>query len=76
MLKTLSYDCGNPVQFVCGHSPAHFLCHSRAGGNRAWFVISYLILGIILCCVFINSKSVAQFNRPYSRLRGNDKLRN
>ena len=21
-LKTLSYDCGNPVQYVCGHSPA------------------------------------------------------
>ena len=21
-LKTLAYDCGNPVQYVCGHSPA------------------------------------------------------
>ena len=21
-MKTLSYDCGNPVQYVCGHSPA------------------------------------------------------
>ena len=21
-LKTLSYDCGNPVQYVCGHPPA------------------------------------------------------
>ena len=29
------------------------LCHSRAGGNRAVVVVSYLIGGIILCCVFI-----------------------
>ena len=21
-MKTLAYDCGNPVQYVCGHSPA------------------------------------------------------
>ena len=28
-------------------------CHSRAGGNRVWIVISYLIRGITLCCVFI-----------------------
>ena len=21
-METLSYDCGNPVQYVCGHSPA------------------------------------------------------
>ena len=28
-------------------------CHSRAGGNRAWVVISYLIRGIIQRCVFI-----------------------
>ena len=21
-LKTLAYDCGNPVQYVCGHPPA------------------------------------------------------
>ena len=32
-------------------------CHSRAGGNRAVVVISYLIGGIILCCVFIITKS-------------------
>ena len=32
-------------------------CHSRAGGNRAWVVISYLIGGIILYRVFIIMKS-------------------
>ena len=30
----------------------HFLCHSRAGGNRAWVVISYLIWGIIQRYIF------------------------
>ena len=28
------------------------LCHSRAGGNRAWVVISYLIWGIIQRYIF------------------------
>ena len=35
-------------------------CHSRAGGNRAVIVISYLIGGIILCCVFIITQSAIQ----------------
>ena len=57
--STAVYDCGNPVQYVCGRMPAvlfylldrhaplamtkgskcsspHFLCHSRAGGNRVY----------------------------------------
>ena len=37
-------------------SNTHHSCHSRAGGNRAWVVINYLIGGIILCCVFIIAK--------------------
>ena len=37
----------------------HHSCHSRAGGNRAWVVISYLIGGIILCCIFIYLQSAA-----------------
>ena len=28
-------------------------CHSRAGGNRAWVVNNYLILGIIQRCVLV-----------------------
>ena len=30
----------------------HFLCHSRPGGNKAWFVNNYLILGIIQRYIF------------------------
>ena len=34
-LKTLAYDCGNPVQYVCGRTPA-LPCHSRARGPRKY----------------------------------------
>ena len=44
---------------ICGGDNAGILypfsnnfCHSRAGGNRAWIVISYFILEIIQRCVF------------------------
>ena len=34
-LETLAYDCGNPVQYVCGHLPA-LPCHSRARGPHKY----------------------------------------
>ena len=56
-----NYVCAGPG-VVVGIPVCHCLgilspCHSRAGGNRAVVVISYLIWGIILCCVFIIMKS-------------------
>ena len=60
-LETLAYDCGNPVQYVCGHSPAVLLYLLDRHASLAMTMESK--------CVFLNSLTTP----PPPRVARNDK---